>query len=201
MISIRMIRTLVIAALIVAAPGVSGAELDVEVLGDGGEQLSDAVVWAVPKEEAIPTPAPEAAVMDQRNRTFIPHVLPIQTGTAVRFPNNDNVRHQVYSFSPSKTFQLPLYIGEPPEPVRFTKSGIVSIGCNIHDQMSAWIVVVDTPFFARSGDQGKATLKDLAPGEYEIHVWHPRMGEPQDPLVVSLEGERTRELTIGIRTR
>ena len=109
--------------------------------------------------------------MEQKNRAFIPHVLPVQTGTAVRFPNLDDVQHHVYSFSPAKPFQLPLYKGSPPSPVLFEKAGVVTLGCNIHDQMSAYIVVVDTPYFEKTAPNGRAALRDLEPGRYAVHVW------------------------------
>ena len=129
--------------------------------------------------------------MDQKNRMFIPHVLPVQTGTAVRFPNSDDIRHHVYSFSPAKPFQLPLYKGTPANPVVFDKAGVVTLGCNIHDQMSAFIVVVDTPYFERTGGDGKVALRDVEPGKYAVHVWYPEMrDEPQPKSVTVSETER-----------
>ena len=116
------------------------------------------MVYAVPEGKAPPPPS-RRAVLDQKNRMFVPHVLPIQTGTAVTFPNSDNVRHQVYSFSPAKKFQLPLYAGTPAAPVVFDKPGVVTVGCNIHDQMSAYIVVVDTPYFALTAERTRGAVR------------------------------------------
>jgi hypothetical protein len=113
----------------------------------------------------------------------------VQTGTAVRFPNMDDVQHHVYSFSPAKTFQLPLYKGTPPNAVVFDKAGVVTLGCNIHDQMSAYIVVVDTPFFEKSGANGRAALRDLEPGRYTVHVWIPETREPASATVTVTGGE------------
>ena len=146
----------------------SPSDLVVEVRDGHGSPVTDAVVYAIP-EGRLPPPAGRA-VVDQKNRMFIPHVLPIQTGTAVSFPNSDNVRHQVYSFSPAKRFQLPLYAGTPAAPVVFDKPGVVAIGCNIHDQMSAYLVVVDTPHFAKTVE-GRATLAGLPEGRYDVRVW------------------------------
>src|SRR5260221_2230684 len=139
----RLVATLILLAATRAEA--RAAILVVEVRDVRGAPVPDAVVYAIP--EAKKLPAPSRAVLDQKNRTFVPHILPIQTGTAVTFPNSDNVRHQVYSFSPAKKFQLPLYSGTPAAPVVFDKAGVVTIGCNIHDQMSAYLLVVDTPFF------------------------------------------------------
>lgn len=168
----RRILPLLAAAILVSTGGaLYAAELTIEVRTD--RKISDVVAWAIP----LRAPAPAGtltAVMDQKNRMFIPHVLPVQTGTAVSFPNSDDVLHQVYSFSPARRFQLPLYKGTPGKQIVFDKPGIVSLGCNIHDQMSAFIVVVDTPWFGMI-ENGRLTLADLPAGEYEVHLWYPEL--------------------------
>lgn len=153
---------------------VRAAKLSVDVSASGLEPLEHAVVYAVPARP-VAGRRPASAIMDQRERTFVPHVLAIETGTAVSFPNSDNIRHQVYSFSPPKRFQIPLYEGTPAEPIRFEKAGTLALGCNIHDRMSAYILVVDTPFFGRP-EQGRVVFDDLPPGDYRVHLWHPRYG-------------------------
>jgi len=173
----------------------SPAELTIELRHDGGDLVSGALVYAVPDERTSAAEAP-TATMDQLNRQFVPHVLAVQTGTAVQFPNSDNVRHQVYSFSRAKRFQIPLYEGMPPEPVVLDKPGVLTLGCNIHDRMSAYIVVVDTPYFAMTED-GKATLTGLPAGSYSLHLWQPRAPaasqaqrvtlEPSEKLLVTLQ--------------
>jgi plastocyanin len=154
--------------MLAAAPASAGTTLVVDVRDARGDAVTDAVVYAIP-EGKVPPPSVRG-VVDQKNRMFVPHVLAVQTGTAVSFPNSDNVRHQVYSFSPAKRFQLPLYAGTPATPVVFDKPGVVAIGCNIHDQMSAFVVVVDTPYFARTAN-GRAELPDLPDGTYAVRVW------------------------------
>ena len=147
----------------------------VQVRDAGGRPLADAVVAA--EINGQPTQAgPRAnAQMAQRQRQFHPYVLVVQTGTAVSFPNFDTVRHHVYSFSDTKKFEIKLYAGTPDKPEVFDKPGIATLGCNIHDRMSAHIVVVDTPIFARSDASGLVTL-DLPPGEHVVRYWHPRLG-------------------------
>lgn len=168
----------------------AGAAIDVHVTDARGVPIRDAIVYAVPEGRTPPTPR-RAAVMDQKNRMFIPHVLPIQTGTSVRFPNSDDIRHHVYSFSPAKPFQLPLYKGTPANPIVFDRAGVVTLGCNIHDQMSAYIVIVDTPFFEKTGPTGSATLKDVDAGRYSVHVWFEGMrDEPVPESVTVAQGER-----------
>jgi hypothetical protein len=94
-------------------------------------------------------------------------------GTAVTFPNRDSVRHQVYSFSPAKRFELPLYTGVP-QAVTFDKPGVVILGCNIHDWMIGYVYVSESPYFAKTDAHGKAVLTDLPPRAYVLRVWHPQ---------------------------
>jgi plastocyanin len=185
------------AFLILAAvhPATAGTLL-VEVRDIRGAAVSEAVVYAVPEAKA-PAPPARRAVLDQKNRMFVPHVLAIQTGTAVIFPNSDNVRHQVYSFSPAKRFQLPLYAGTPAEPVVFDKPGVVTVGCNIHDQMSAHLVVVDTPYFALTAD-GRAELSGLPEGKYDVRVWHEGMRTEAAPQSVRLGAGEPKSLVFQI---
>jgi hypothetical protein len=107
-------------------------------------------------------------------------VTAVQVGTAVIFPNSDNIRHHVYSFSPAKKFELPLYSGVPAEPVVFDKVGFVTLGCNIHDWMIAYVAVLPTPHFQATRQDGRAVLKDLPAGQYNVLVWHPALkGQPE----------------------
>ncbi len=168
---------LVVLGLGAAAGPAGGAAgtLDALVKDDRGQPVADAVVSLTPLGGTPPARKPAPAVMDQVNREFVPHVLPVQVGTAVSFPNRDNIRHHVYSFSPARKFELPLYIGTPAAPVVFDTPGVVALGCNIHDWMLGYIYVLPTPWFARTGQDGRARLGGLPPGAYEARVWHPRM--------------------------
>jgi plastocyanin len=179
-------------ALGLTLPAVA-ATIDVRVQDGRGGAVRDAVVYAIPEGRQLPV-AKKTAVMDQKNRMFIPHVLPVQTGTSVRFPNSDDIRHHVYSFSPAKPFQLPLYKGTPANPLVFDRAGVVTLGCNIHDQMSAYIVVVDTPYFEKA-EGGRATLRDLEPGRYTVHVWYPEMRDEPKSESVTVAGDQRVELS------
>jgi plastocyanin len=151
------------------------AAIEAAVTDDKGKPVEDAVVYVVslPRAET----RRDDATMDQQDQEFIPYVLPIDTQTAVRFPNRDNIRHHVYSVSPAKKFELPLYSGTPAHPVVFDKPGVVVLGCNIHDWMLAYVFVLPTPYFAKTGPDGKARIAELSPGSHEVRVWHPRMRE------------------------
>lgn len=181
---------LLIAALSVLARTGSAraATLVISVRVPDGHALGGAVVTARPLDAQGKRPAPMHAIMDQVDRAFAPDLLVIPVGSTVQFPNSDSVSHQIYSFSPAKRFQLPLYRGTPYPPVQFDQAGVVTLGCNIHDEMLAYVVVTDAPYFGRT-DQGGAWTVEVPRGRYRVSIWHPRMREAQADL--------ERELTVG----
>ena len=128
-----------------------------------GKPVADAVVVAVPADGAVRLPTRRDAVIDQVDKEFTPKVNAILVGTPVIFPNHDNVRHHVYSFSPAKRFELPLYAGVPAQPVVFDTPGVVVLGCNIHDWMVGYIYVSESPYFAKTRADGKAAIADQPP--------------------------------------
>ncbi|WP_341936739.1 methylamine utilization protein [Marinimicrobium sp. C2-29] len=170
------------------------AELTVEVRGPEGQALEHAVAALL--SEADDSDRPEA-VMDQRDRQFAPYVLAVRTNTLVRFPNSDDIRHHVYSFSPAKRFELRLYHGSTAEPVLFDQAGKVSLGCNIHDAMLGYIYVVDSQWYDVSDSDGRAVLADIPAGDYDLQIQHPRLAEP---LVqrISLAADDTLNETIEL---
>jgi hypothetical protein len=111
--------------------------------------------------------------MIQKNKTFSPHVLAIQAGTDVDFPNFDPIFHNAFSRYSGQPFDVGLYPPGTSRTVRFTRSGIVRVFCNIHPRMSAIIVVLNTPYFAETGHDGRFSI-DAPPGVYELHVFHER---------------------------
>jgi len=170
----------------------AAASLTITAQLPDGRPLADAVVTVVPVGKKLPPPAPIKAVMDQMNRMFVPEVIVIPVGSTVSFPNSDSVSHQIYSFSPAKPFQLGLYRGKPYRPVLFDRTGVVILGCNIHDWMIGYIDVTDAPFYGTTNAQGTWSA-ELPGGRYEITVWHPRMREPTPGLV--------RDLSVDARDR
>ncbi len=147
------------------------AEIEVQVNDIAGASVENAVVYLEPKDKTAPIIKSQAAIA-QKNKTFVPLVTAIQAGSSIIFPNQDSVRHHVYSFSPAKTFELKLYSGVPTTPVVFDKAGTVVLGCNIHDQMLAFVYVVDTPYFAKTDASGKVKMSDIPNGDYLLKVWH-----------------------------
>jgi plastocyanin len=144
-----------------------------------GALVADAVVYAKSNNPVV-SPEKKKAVIEQRDKQFVPYVTAIQVGTSVTFPNRDSVRHDVYSLSPAKKFELPLYAGIPAEPATFDKEGFVTLGCSIHDWMVAYIAVLPTPYFQVTGEDGRTVLEDLPAGQYSVEVWQPLLkGAPE----------------------
>jgi len=129
-------------------------------------------------------------LINQADREFVPFVTVVQAGTSVRFPDNDAMRHHVYSYSPVKTLQIKLDSNTAATPVIFDKTGMVPHGCNIHDCMEAYVIVVETPYFSKTDTHGTATLAKRAHGNYELRVWHPyiRLATQQQALAVKSDG-------------
>lgn len=171
------------------------AQLTVEVHDQTGHPLPDAVLYAEPLEApSRRPPTTPKAVIDQVNKQFVPLVTIVQAGTEVSFPNSDNIRHSIYSFSPAKTFATKLYSGKQAAPVIFDTPGVAVLGCNIHDAMAAWVIIVDTPYFGKSGPDGVATLDALPPGSYRLKIWYPGPKfEPVDLEVRMVSNDPTRQ--------
>ena len=171
------VRSIIFLASCLVGGGLEAGSLSVTVQDGKSAPVSDAVVYATSRGTAARVG--KRAVIDQQNKQFIPYVTALQVGTAVMFPNKDNIRHHVYSLSPAKRFELPLYAGVPAEPVVFNKEGFVTLGCNIHDWMIAYVAVLATPYFQVTGRDGRVVLKDLVPAQYIVAVWHPLLrGSP-----------------------
>ncbi|HVF65214.1 MAG TPA: methylamine utilization protein [Casimicrobiaceae bacterium] len=172
----RVVAVLVCAALAMNAARSEGAEIRARITDQHGKPIADAVVVAVVvgQPEKAPMKRTSEAIF-QVDKEFVPVVSVIRIGTAISFPNNDTVRHHVYSFSPAKKFELPLYQGMPAEPVVFDKPGVIVLGCNIHEWMVAYIYVSESPYFAKTGSDGKATIADLPRRNYVLRAWHPQL--------------------------
>lgn len=128
-----------------------------------------------------PAPPGTAAVIDQRDKAFVPQVTVVQAGTEIAFPNSDAVSHHVYSFARPNAFELPLYKGGARPRLKFDHAGVVTLGCNIHDAMVGYVVVVETPHFATADDAGRVVLPGVAPGRYAVRIWSPRL-DPSKPV-------------------
>jgi plastocyanin len=162
-----------LAALLLPAGLLRAATVDVQVNGQDGKPLLEAVVYLESAAARAASRARTGLEIEQRDKRFVQRVAVVPLGSAVNFPNRDKVRHHVYSLSPAKPFELKLYSGVPANPVVFDRPGVAVLGCNIHDQMVAWVVVVETPHHGLAGADGRVRLDDVPPGSYRLKVWHP----------------------------
>jgi len=180
----KLAAAALIAQLLIGADLAQAAELLAVVKDQKGNTVANAVVMATPVDRRLEAHVkPEAANVDQVDKEFVSAVTAIYVGSTITFPNKDQIRHQVYSFSPPKKFESHLYAGSATAPVLFDKPGVVVLGCNIHDWMIAYIYVSDTPFFGRTTSMGTAKVGGLPPGAYIVRVWHPDMGETEASTV------------------
>jgi len=170
-------------AWMVAATG-GAAELSVRVADDHGKAVADAVVTVLPQDANAQRPAIRSAsgtkTIDQKNLMFIPYIEIFRPGDKVVFRNSDQTRHHVYSFSPIKSFEFVLAPGDSSPPLALDKSGVIAVGCNIHDQMITYLYVSDAPWIAHSGADGQVVFHDLPAGAYNVRVWQPRL-RPNKP--------------------
>lgn len=196
-----MIRPILLAGLLLFTLAASAAPVEFRLADAKGQPVADAVVSLVPLDAPAHLTPPAAPLeIVQRGQEFLPYVTPVVAGTAVSFPNRDTVQHHVYSLSKPKKFELPLYAGEAKAPVVFDSPGVVALGCNIHDWMSAYIVVLATPWFAKTGADGLATLPDAPDGRYRIEVWHPRLAQAET-RDISLGGGATAPLDFTLKLK
>ena len=187
-------------ALLWLTGAASAGSLRVQVLDSAGKPLEGAVVSLVSdaaRRAVRPLPEQEIA---QENKQFVPAVRVVTVGTLVRFPNRDSVRHHVYSFSPAKKFEIKLYAGTPAAPVLFDQPGVAVLGCNIHDQMVGWVVVLDTPYLAKKEAQRQALLEGMPAGAHQLRAWHARLPvdvTPPQQAIALTEGDSTATVRLG----
>lgn len=184
-------------ATLLAPLSIWAAPQPFQLQNDSGQALPGAAVIVLVKGARAQATPGTVVDMAQKDKAFVPRLRVIQTGSAVNFPNFDTVRHHVYSFSPTKPFEIKLYAGTPASPVVFDKPGTATLGCNIHDRMLGYIHVVDTPYFGVTDANGAVSI-DIPPGEHRVRVWLPAMGETSagveqpfkagaDPVVIRIK--------------
>ena len=168
----RTISALLCALLVPAS--LNAATVDITVHSANGKPIAGAVIMIdTPQKTTAPIHFTWGTEMSQQNIAFDPHVLIVPVGSTVTFPNRDKVRHHVYSFSKVKSFNLKLYGREKVPSVLFDKPGVVSLGCNIHDSMSGFILVVDAPYAVQTDADGHVQIMGVPAGGATIRLWHP----------------------------
>lgn len=192
----RFLASIVLIAGMSAAGACPAADLSVLVRDRAGRPVRDAVVMLNATGAASPRPEGGYTVL-QQNLKFSPFVLIVPVGADVSFPNRDTVRHHVYSFSPANRFELKLYGREAARNVTFRNVGAAAIGCNIHDQMVAFIRVVDTPYALKTDGNGVASIRGLPGGGARVVVWHPSLRGVKNELIVQANVPASGAAAIG----
>ncbi len=187
------IVSLILIPLLSNIYGVGSDETDVQATKNGTitgtvkvDDLKDArdVVVFIEYVDGTFKPPQENPVIDQRNMVFIPHILPILVGSSVQFPNSDEVRHNVFSPSKVKPFNLGTYSKGITREVMFDKTGVVTLLCYVHTSMSAFIIVLDNPYFTKTGPDGTFILKNVPIGKYTLKTWHEKFKEKSKEVIV-----------------
>lgn len=171
-----------IALLMVFAAAFARQSQQITVTGQielsGNADSSNAVVWLTPAEGQTPAAVSsrkQTAVLLQKNKTFSPHLLVVQVGTSVDFPNKDPFFHNVFSLFEGKRFDLGLYEAGSTRSVVFNRAGVSYIFCNIHPEMSAVVVALSTPYYGISNNKGSISIPNVPAGVYDLEIWHERV--------------------------
>ena len=199
-----ILRLLFILLVSIASPAIAG-DLNLKLVDTNGRPVSDAVITVRPAGGIPPGPIrfPWPTAMVQQNVAFAPHVLIVPVGATVSFPNKDKVRHHVYSFSRPAKFEIKLFGQDETRSYTFKTIGAVALGCNIHDQMTGFIKVVDTPFATKSDSAGAARIVGMATGTAQVTVWHPLLRSKDNELVLNIPipGSGTASKTVPLALR
>lgn len=188
-----------ITALCSACISAAAATVTIAVSDASGHAVANAVVSLSPDGSGQTiSHLPDKAIIDQRQETFIPLVVVVRRGGSVVFTNHDTTMHQVYSFAPIKQFQFVIKEGDVSDPVVFDTPGVAAIGCNIHDQMIAYVYVADAPFAAITDEGGHAVIPDVPDGSYRVATWHPQLpiGQAEPVTALKAAGDSTLPITL-----
>ncbi len=187
--------------LAICMGGAAAGQVAVRVVDVSGKPVADAVVTlrSAAVQTAMPAPAHVSRYVDQRNQKFMPYLQVLRPGDEVVFRNSDRAFHHVYSFSTARAFEFVLAPGNRSPSLRLDRTGAIAVGCNIHDQMISYLYVTDAPRFGQTGPTGIVVFEGLQAGDYDVHVWQPRLrpGKPEPELSVSV-GDGTKSITLTL---
>ena len=199
-------RSLLLVAMLLACPalqaGPQPSTFSAQIFTVDGQGVVDAVLSLTPLDAPAPPVRPPAEPIRivQTGMEYRPPVTAIQVGTEIEFPNQDDVQHHLYSVSRPKRFEKPLYAPGAKEVVLFDQPGVVLLGCNIHDWMSAYVVIVETPYLALSDSTGMVTVAGLPAGRYQLEIWHARLPRPiREELSLGESPGEPREFRLNLR--
>lgn len=177
------------------------AELSIKVTDTQQQPLPYTVIELV-NSDYLAAPAPDGAQVIQQDLNFQPFVSIVPKGTFVEFPNLDKTRHHVYSFSKAKTFELRLYAGKAEAPLLLDQAGVVTLGCNIHDNMLAYIYVSNSRYSAMTDANGEAHFNNLPATDFQLTLWHPWQQQTLQSEHIHLSADRQhKEINLDIIQR
>lgn len=184
-----IVITIILSALLTSAVRVTAGDINGTVKVLGGKGLQNVVVYIQEVQGKTFAPPQKPAVLDQIRMTFIPHVLPILVGTTVEFPNSDSTRHNVFSPSKTKRFNLGTYPAGVTKKLVFDRLGVVALLCNVHAEMSAFVLVLQNPNYAMPDKRGVYTIREVPAGSYKLVAWHERLKVKEREVEVPEKGQ------------
>ncbi|WP_019614244.1 methylamine utilization protein [Psychromonas ossibalaenae] len=179
---------------------VEAAVLKIQAIDQQNKPVENAVITATPLFSKVEI-VKQTKIIDQINKEYVPRVVIISKGSSVKFPNKDNIRHHVYSFSKAKQFELPLYEGSTAPPVEFNSEGTVTLGCNIHDWMRGYVYISETPFAALTDKKGAAVIQELTEETYRVDFWHPRLKKTLISREIKLQQDSIETVKIRLQLK
>ena len=198
--------TLVLLGAVFAAPrptlaqsGVSGRVAVQEKPGETTYDIGNTVVYLTAADGRVLRAPPVKVPIAMNGKEFRPHIRIVTPGSSVEYPNQDPFSHNIFSTAPGAAFDLGTYPNGISRTATFKKTGAFPIYCNIHSRMTAYVVVVPTPYFTQAGADGRWTLDRIPAGKYELHVWHERAPEVVSPLDVPAAGVANVMTTLDAR--
>ncbi|MDG1752899.1 MAG: methylamine utilization protein [Thalassotalea sp.] len=196
-------KTILACFIVLISLGNSAFATTISIIDQHGQPLADAVL-EIPVSQSTKSDLSVPLIMDQVDKSFAPIVLLAKKNSLVSFPNSDDIRHHVYSFSAAKSFELKLYAARPKSPIKFEQDGIVVLGCNIHDSMVGYIYVHDNTVTLKSNEQGKIEIDEVPSSAKSFFLWHPNAMkgvEHRDTLPISLLNSKEKEQTLTVITK
>lgn len=196
-------KTILVGFILLISLGNVAHATTINVINQDGQPLAD-VVLEIPLHHSEENDLTTPLIMDQIDKSFAPNVLIAPKNSLVSFPNSDDIRHHVYSFSAAKTFELKLYAARPKNPIEFEQEGIVVLGCNIHDSMVGYIYVHDNTYTVKSNVTGKIEIDEIPALAKSFYLWHPNAMkgvEHREMLPIALLKAKNKEITLTLNTK
>lgn len=192
------LKSIIVATFIASfAIKAQASTLTIKITDEQQQPIADAVVELVASTPVTPQQTTLGSIA-QQDLTFVPFVSAIVAGSYIEFPNRDKTRHHVYSFSDAKSFEIQLYANKPEAPILFDKAGIVTIGCNIHDYMQAYVYIGASPLLSVSNSQGEVSFANLPNDKYQLKLWHPWQKNSHDSVSITVTRDSTIALTMAV---